>query len=84
MISTQHRNFQQQSMLDEASGSSSTVEMAQLKILHDARKRKLEELAKEMASKEKDYERQIRVLKHQLALAKGIYEICFSIIATWL
>jgi uncharacterized protein YigA (DUF484 family) len=58
-------------MLGQTSVSASTVELAQLQILHRARKRKLEEITNELAQKEKDYERQIRVLNHQLALMKG-------------
>ena len=58
-------------MLGQTSVSPSTVELAQLQILHRARKRKLEEVTNELARKEKEYERQIRVLNHQLALMKG-------------
>ena len=46
-------------------------ELAQLQVLHQARGRKLEELTKEMELKENDYEKQIRILNHQLALMKG-------------
>ena len=46
-------------------------ELAQLQVLHRARGRKLEELSTELALKEKGYERQIRILDHQLSLVKG-------------
>ena len=68
---SQHEAIQHQAMLGQTSVSPSTVELAQLQILHRARKRKLEELTNELASKEKDYERKLRVLNHQLALVKG-------------
>jgi phosphatidate phosphatase PAH1 len=71
MTESQHEEIESQVMLGNTSVSASTVELAQLQILHRARKRKLEELTNELARKEKDYERQIRVLNHQLALMKG-------------
>ena len=71
MTESQQEAIQQQAMLGQTSISHSTLELAQLQILHRARKRKLEELTNELASKEKDYERKIRVLNHQLALMKG-------------
>jgi hypothetical protein len=71
MTESQHEEIESQVMLGNTSVSASTVELAQLQILHRARKRKLEELTNELARKEKDHERQIRVLNHQLALMKG-------------
>ena len=68
---SQHDAIQSQVMLGQTSVSPSTVELAQLQILHRARKRKLEGLTNELAGKEKVHERQIRVLNHQLALMKG-------------
>ncbi|XP_028402524.1 centrosomal protein of 152 kDa-like [Dendronephthya gigantea] len=68
---SQHEAIQNEALLGHTSVSPSTVELAQLQILHRARKRKLEEVTNELQRKEKDYERQIRVLNHQLALMKG-------------
>lgn len=68
---SQHEAIQHHVTLGQTSVSPSTVELAQLQILHRARKRKLEELTTELASKEKEYERKIRILNHQLTLMKG-------------
>ena len=70
---SQQEVIKNQVMQGEASVSPSTLELAQLQILHRARKRKLEDLTNEFSKKEEDYERQIRVLNHQLALMKGSY-----------
>lgn len=68
---SQHEAIQNEALSGHTSVSPSTVELAQLQILHRARKRKLEEVTNEFQRKEKDYERQIRVLNHKLALMKG-------------
>lgn len=74
---SQEEVIQSQGSLGQTSVSPSTVELAQLQILHRARKRKLEEVTNEFSRKEKEYERQMRVMNHKLALMKGTLSLYF-------
>ena len=45
--------------------------MAQLQILYNARGKRIDEMTKELDSVKDDLSREIRLLKHELSLAKG-------------
>ncbi|XP_052786823.1 dystrophin-like isoform X2 [Mya arenaria] len=52
-------------------GSGDNQQLAQLQILYKARGRKIEELTNEMEVLKSDTSREMRILKHQLSVAKG-------------
>ena len=52
-------------------GSPESRRLAQLQILYNARGRKIEELDRDLKEVQDDSDREIRILKHKLALAQG-------------
>ena len=52
-------------------GAPESRRLAQLQILYNARGRKIEELDRELKSVKDDSDREIRILKHKMALLQG-------------
>ena len=61
-----------QPVTNKAEVSELQRELDQLKILYDARGKKMERLTKEIDKLEEDKGREKRILNHQLAMAKGM------------
>ena len=53
-------------------GSPDSRRLTQLNILYNARGRKIEELDRELKKTKEESDREIRILKHKVALAEGI------------
>lgn len=52
-------------------GSAVERQLAQLRILYDARGRRIDELTSELEKIREDGDREVRILKHKLTLTQG-------------
>lgn len=59
-------------------GCGENQQLAQLQILYKARGRKIEELSNEIEVLKSDSGREMRILKHQLSVARGNNDLSFS------
>ena len=60
---------EEQGRSDSENGAQDTT---QLQILYKARGRKIEELTQKLQNQEEEMAKEIRILKHQIAMMKGL------------